>query len=208
MLMWDMLTGGAPYKEVLLRALQPTFLARFLWAVVNSLFSRNEEIQTSGSPFGSHQNDEVEDEQTMGNDTIRSHDLGRIYQDGEVIFHKGDMGDCMFVVQEGQVEVVEEMEGQEVRLRVCRAGEVVGEMAIFERQARSATVRALGTARVLTVDEKTFLRYVHQDPSLAYQLLKIMSNRVRKLSREVTQLTVNQGIVKENPPPRGPDPSE
>jgi len=129
---------------------------------------------------------------------MKSNTLGKVYQDGEVIFRKGDAGDCMFVIQEGQVEVVGELDGQEVCLGVSKAGEVIGEMAIFEHQARSATVRALGKARVLTVDEKTFLRYVHQDPSLAYKLLKMLSNRVRKLGTEVTHLTVNQRLAEKN----------
>ena len=101
----------------------------------------------------------------------------------------------MFVIQEGQVEVLAEFEGQEVRLAVCDAGEVIGEMAIFEHQAHSATVRALRTARVLTVDEKTFLRYVNQDPSLAYQLLKMMSNRIRRLDTEIAHLKLNQRLA-------------
>ena len=129
---------------------------------------------------------------------MKSNALGKVYQHGEVIFRKGDTGDSMIVIQDGQVEVVEELNGEEVRLAVGRAGEVIGEMAIFEHQARSATVRALGKARVLTVDEKTFLRYVHQDPSLAYQLLKMMSNRVRRLSTEVTHLTVNQRLAEKD----------
>ena len=123
---------------------------------------------------------------------MKSNTLGKVYQDGEVIFRKGDAGDSMLVIQEGLVEVVQELDGQEVCLAVSGPGQVIGEMAIFEHQARSATVRALGKARVLTVDEKTFLRYVHQDPSLAYQLLKMMSKRVRTLGTEVTQLTVNR----------------
>lgn len=140
---------------------------------------------------------------------MKSNALGKVYQNGEVIFRVGEAGDCMFVVQDGQVEIVGELDGNEVRLDVNEAGQVIGEMAIFERQARSATARALGKARVLMVDEKTFLRYIHEDPSLAYQLLKIMSNRVRKLSSKVTQLTVNQHLAEENkhPPPR-PDLSE
>lgn len=121
--------------------------------------------------------------------------LGKVYQNGEVIFRKGDPGDSTIVIQGGQVEVVEELEGQEVRLAVGRAGEVIGEMAIFEHQTRSATVRALGKARVLTIDQKTFLRYVHQNPSLAYELLKMMSKRVRRLSAEVIHLTVNQSLT-------------
>ena len=129
---------------------------------------------------------------------MKANTLGKVYQPGEVIFHKGDTGDCMFVIQDGQVEVLAEFEGQEVRLAVCEAGEVIGEMAIFEHQAHSATVRALGKARVLTIDEKTFLRYVHQDPSLAYQLLKMMSNRVRRLDTEIAQLKVNQRLAEKD----------
>jgi CRP/FNR family transcriptional regulator len=196
MVMWDMLTGGVPYKEVLLRALKPVFLIRFIWSIVVSLFARKEDISTAGSTFALRQNGDVDNSQTVEDDAMKSNNLlGKVYQDGEVIFRKGDAGDSMFIIQEGQVEVLDELEGQEVRLAVSGAGEVIGEMAIFEQQTRSATVRALGNARVLTIDEKTFLRYVHQDPSLAYQLLKMMSNRVRRLSIEKTHLKMDQGLA-------------
>jgi len=192
MVMWDMLTGGAPYKDVLQRILRPIFLIRFLWNLILAVFSPKEASQNAMSGIALHHNDDADDLQTMEEDVMKSNTLGKVYQDGEVIFHKGDMGDSMFVIQEGMVEVLQELDGQEVYLAVKGPGEVIGEMAIFERQARSATVRAFGKARVLTVDETTFLRYVHQDPSLAYQLLKMMSKRVRTLSTEVTYLTVNR----------------
>jgi CRP-like cAMP-binding protein len=93
----------------------------------------------------------------------------------------------MYVIQEGQVEVVAEQNGEEVRLAVRDAGEFFGEMALFEREVRSATVRALGQARVLTIDKKNFLRRIHEDPSLAYRLVQTMSRRIRELSAEVAQ---------------------
>jgi CRP-like cAMP-binding protein len=161
--------------------------------MVVSLFAGKEDISTAVSTFALCRNVNVDDPQTIEDDTMRSNNvLGKVYQDGEVIFRKGDTGDSMLVIQDGQVEVLEEFEGQEVRLALSGAGEVIGEMAIFEQQTRSATVRALGKARVLTIDEKTFLRYVHQDPSLAYQLLKMLSNRVRRLNIEKTHLQMNQ----------------
>jgi CRP-like cAMP-binding protein len=115
-------------------------------------------------------------------------ELGKIYQDGEVIVRQGDVGDCMYVVQEGKVEVVLETEGREIRLAELGNGELIGEMAIFDREVRMATVRALGKARVLTVDEKNFLRRVHEDPSLAYRLVRTMSQRIRELTAEVARL--------------------
>ncbi|MBM3881746.1 MAG: cyclic nucleotide-binding domain-containing protein [Verrucomicrobia bacterium] len=113
--------------------------------------------------------------------------LGKTYRPGEVIVHQGDTGDCMYVVQDGQVEVVQEQGSGPVRLAVIGPGDFFGEMALFEREVRSATVRAVDEATVLTVDKKTFLRRVHADPSLAYRLVQTMSQRLRKLNTEFAQ---------------------
>ena len=59
--------------------------------------------------------------------------LGRIYHPGEVIIRQGQIGDCMYVIQEGQVEVLIEEDGGEVLLAVRGEGDFVGEMAIFEQ---------------------------------------------------------------------------
>ena len=114
--------------------------------------------------------------------------LGKIYQNGETIVREGEIGDCMYVVQDGYVEVVSDAGNHEVHLAILGKDEFFGEMAIFEHEIRSATVRALGPARILTVDHKNFLRHMHEDPSLAYRLMEVMSKRVRRLSGEVTQL--------------------
>jgi CRP-like cAMP-binding protein len=107
--------------------------------------------------------------------------LGKVYLDGEVIVRQGEVGDSMYVIQEGQVEVVAEQDGNELRLNVLEAGQFFGEMAIVEREARVATVRALGAARVL-------LSRVHKDPSLAFRIMETMSQRIRELDAEVTRL--------------------
>ena len=80
--------------------------------------------------------------------------LGKIYQNGEIIIRQGEVGNCMFVIQEGRVEVLAERGGQEVLIAVREEGDFFGEMAIFERDVQSATIRALGEVRVFTVDKK------------------------------------------------------
>jgi CRP-like cAMP-binding protein len=55
-------------------------------------------------------------------------------------------------------------------------------MAIFEHEVRTATVRAVGEARVLTIDKKNFLRGIHEDPSLAFRIVETMSHRIRDLT--------------------------
>ncbi len=108
--------------------------------------------------------------------------LGKEYKDGEVIVRQGQMGNCMFVIVKGEVEAVAETDGREIRLRTMRANDVFGEMALFEREVRTATVRALGSAHVLTIDKKNFLGGVHEDPSLALRIVKTMSHRIRDLT--------------------------
>jgi CRP-like cAMP-binding protein len=114
--------------------------------------------------------------------------LGKTYEDGEVIIREGESGDCLYVVQEGEVEVYTERDGSEVTLAVRTKGDLLGEMSIFERQVRSANVRARGRARVLTLDKKNFLRRINEDPSLAFRIVQTMSRRIRELSEEVTRL--------------------
>ena len=114
--------------------------------------------------------------------------LGRTYRDGDIIARQGEVGDCMFVIQEGRVDVVVEEDGVETLLRTAEIGEFIGEMAIFDREVRSATLRAAGEARLLTIDKKNFLKRINKDPSLAFRLVQSMSSRVRDLSAEITRL--------------------
>jgi CRP-like cAMP-binding protein len=112
--------------------------------------------------------------------------LGKIYTDGEVIIEQGREGKCFYVVQSGRVEVVQTSEHGERRLTFLETGDSFGEMAIFEKEVRSATIRAVGEARVLRVDQKTLYRRIQEDPLLAVGLLKSMSHRIRDLSAQLS----------------------
>jgi CRP-like cAMP-binding protein len=61
-------------------------------------------------------------------------------------------------------------------------------MALFNREIRMATVRALGEVRVLTVDKRNLMRRIHEDPSLAYRIILALSQRIRELSDDVVRL--------------------
>ncbi|HKJ20547.1 MAG TPA: cyclic nucleotide-binding domain-containing protein [Woeseiaceae bacterium] len=108
--------------------------------------------------------------------------LGKEYKEGEVIFHQGDVGNTMFVIQDGEVEAVAEFNGEEYRLRSMGPNEFFGEMALFEKEVRTATIRAIRPTRVLTVDKKNFLGGIHEDPSLAFRIVETMSHRIRDLT--------------------------
>ena len=111
-------------------------------------------------------------------------ELGTTYPDGAVIVSEGERGDCMYVVQAGRVKVVHEESGHEQCFDVISEGGFFGEMALFETEVRSATVRALGEVRVLKIDKRTLLRRINEDPLLALNLLKTLSARLRKARKE------------------------
>lgn len=119
---------------------------------------------------------------------MKNEGLGRTFQDGQAIIQQGEMGDCMYVIQEGLVEVVVSQDGKERVLAVLGQGQFFGEMALFDREIRMATVRALGEARVLSVDKRNLMRRIHEDPSLVYRMLLEMSHRIRELSDEIARL--------------------
>jgi CRP-like cAMP-binding protein len=120
--------------------------------------------------------------------------LGQIYEDGEIIIHQGEVGDCMYVIQEGEVVIFLDEGGREVHLATRKAGDFFGEMALFDRDVRSANVRAQGQVRILTVDKKNLLSRIHKDPSMAFRMIETMSYRIRELLDEINRLTdlVNQ----------------
>jgi CRP/FNR family transcriptional regulator, cyclic AMP receptor protein len=111
--------------------------------------------------------------------------LGKLYNDDEVIVQQGDLGKSMFVVQNGEVEVVVDSADGEILLSVLESGDVFGEMALFTKSPRSATVRAKGEARVLTIDKRGFFKRVQEDPSLAFRILQKMSERISDLNQKV-----------------------
>jgi CRP-like cAMP-binding protein len=119
---------------------------------------------------------------------MKTSDLGKVFNAGEVIIRQGDAGDYMYEILEGEVEVLQERAGEEVRLAILDKGDFFGEMAIFEREKRSATVRAHGQVRVLTVDKKILLRRISEDPSLALRILERMSHRIRAMDNEMVRL--------------------
>jgi CRP/FNR family transcriptional regulator len=114
--------------------------------------------------------------------------LGKLYADGEPIVRQGERGTCMYVIQSGSVAVIDESGGEELELATLHAGDFFGEMAIFEGQTRSATIRAKGEARVLTVDRRTLMRRIQNDPTIAFNLLQTLCRRIRSMDAELKRV--------------------
>jgi len=108
--------------------------------------------------------------------------LGRWLKDGQIICRQGELGDCLYIVERGQVELMRREGSSEFCLRVLEAGDIWGEGGLLERDhMRTATARAIGDVCVLTIEKRMFLDRVHEDPSFALKIMRKMSRRIREL---------------------------
>ena len=115
-------------------------------------------------------------------------DLGKVYRDGDTIVREGDPGNSMYVIQDGKVEVVRSLNGKAVRLAVLGQGDFFGEISLFRNEKRSATVRAMGDVRVITVERRIFLRRLNEDVTLAFQIFQTMASRIKEMNSELVVL--------------------
>ena len=114
--------------------------------------------------------------------------LGRVYLPGQDIIREGEAGDCMYVIQQGEAEVLRLLDGTQTVVDRMAAGDIFGEIAIVEKTVRSSTVRAVTEVHAITVDRDTFLRRVKEDPTLALNVLRVVAGRVRRLDSEIAKL--------------------
>ena len=102
------------------------------------------------------------------------------FEPGQVIFREGDRGDWLYVVTEGEVEVVRSSEdGEETSLRRLGRGECFGEIALVSDRPRSATVRAVSASNVLAVDRDAFQALFATLPPLRSFFESLIATRTR-----------------------------
>jgi CRP-like cAMP-binding protein len=99
------------------------------------------------------------------------------YAAGDTIFTEGTPGDIMYVVLEGSVEI--SVDGK--TLEVSGPGSLVGEMALIDASARSATALAKENCKLAPVGERQFLKMVEQTPYFALHVMKVLTDRLRRM---------------------------
>lgn len=104
----------------------------------------------------------------------------RTLSQGETLFHVGDKGDALYIIDEGWVKITRHDEkGNELLLNRCGPGEAIGEMSLLDQEPRSAGVVALSNAEVLELKRDGFFDLLDQRPDVAMVLIRSMSSRLR-----------------------------
>jgi CRP-like cAMP-binding protein len=104
---------------------------------------------------------------------------------GQYVFKAGDRGDAMYVVIEGEVEILV----GSTTVEIAGPGSIVGEMALIDDEPRSATVVAKTHCRLVTVDQGQFKYMVSKGPFFALQVMKVMADRLRKTNARIRSKT-------------------
>jgi CRP-like cAMP-binding protein len=98
-------------------------------------------------------------------------------------------GEVAYVLLSGSVKIhLQQRDGTEVILAVARAGEVVGEMSLVDSLGRSATVETLEPTRLLWMDRESFWRCLHAMPAMTYNLVELLSRRLRLADTHIEAL--------------------
>lgn len=117
------------------------------------------------------------------------------YERNDILFEEGDAGDSLFLVIEGTALIQKVLNREEHTykdLGVAEAGEIFGEMALFDNMARSATIRATNPLSVLRIVRAEFDDFLEADTHSAKIILggiiTILSNRLRETAQHTATL--------------------
>lgn len=127
---------------------------------------------------------------------LGSADQRRTFAAGELIFSTGDPGDGLFVIESGHVEILAAIGPHEARpLAALGPGDFLGEMAVLDSAPRSASARAETATRALFVSRDDFLQLLDRRPTLAIDLIREFSRRMRALNQKYLDEIVQAEVL-------------
>jgi CRP/FNR family transcriptional regulator, cyclic AMP receptor protein len=108
---------------------------------------------------------------------------------GATIYSKGDPGNSLVAVISGTVKIsVSSADGRSAILNLIGPGEIFGEVAVLDGQARTADCTANTNCEIFIIDRREFLPFVRSQPALAMKFIELLCTRVRWTSDQVEQV--------------------
>jgi CRP-like cAMP-binding protein len=108
---------------------------------------------------------------------------------GASIFSKGDPGNSLIAVISGTVKIsVSSPDGRNAILNLIGPGEIFGEVAVLDGQARTADATANTNCEIFVIDRREFLPFVRSQPALAMKFIELLCARLRWTSDQVEQV--------------------
>jgi len=101
------------------------------------------------------------------------------YKKSDVIFRQGDVGDCAYIIESGQILIYLTKDDNEIPLSLIGPGEIFGEMALLDNQNRSASARALEETVLNMVNREQVLERVNSSDTIVQLLMRVLLKRIR-----------------------------
>lgn len=119
------------------------------------------------------------------------------FEPGDIIISEYEPGDCFYLIQSGQVQLMKCVNGSQKNLDILMPSEFFGEMAILENTPRSATCVAIDNVEVLEFNKENFEVLITGNPQIALILLKLFCKRIYDQKRRLKILVLqdNQARV-------------
>jgi len=107
---------------------------------------------------------------------------------GHVLFHEGEDGDDMYIIQSGRVAIKKKVKDGDTTLAVLEKGDFFGEMAILERMPRSASAEVIEDGDLIVISGEVFGDMIKANPEIAVRMLRKQSIRLRDTNRQLENL--------------------
>ncbi len=112
---------------------------------------------------------------------------------GEAIFTEGDVADGFYVVISGKVKIYKmSLEGKEKILHIFGPPEPFGEVPVFTGKQFPAHAQAISNSRLLFFPREAFIKLVSENPSLALNMLAVLSFRLRQFAAQIEHLALKE----------------
>jgi CRP-like cAMP-binding protein len=126
------------------------------------------------------------------------------FKKGTVLFHEGDEGEDMYIIQNGKVAIKKRVPHGETTLAVLEKGDFFGEMAILERMPRSASAEVVEDSDLIVIQSELFGDMIKSNPEIAVRMLRKYSLRLRETTKQIEQLAAAGGGISGEPMKEAP----
>ena len=104
----------------------------------------------------------------------------RTFGKGMIIFHKGSLGQTLYIIESGKVRIfILSESGQEISVNIYGPGDVFGELALLDGLPRSAGAVVMEKTVTFTLHRDDFLRHLEAYPRVAKSIMEVLSTRLR-----------------------------
>ena len=117
----------------------------------------------------------------------------RHLEDDETLVNEGDDDNTLFILTEGKLAVIGNIEGNEMVVYTMKTGETAGTRAFIDRAPRRATLRAAGKATIYTLEPDAFESLLDNHPRIVYKvmraLFRLTHSNLMRMNLESQQLS-------------------